>query len=259
MANIRKLFDDSQGAYGNFYFDIFLSFLIIISATLFVMKTYSLSAENLLLVNMFDYCIMALFTIEFALRNYFAKDKLKYTFSLYNIFDLLAVLPFWFLPGVSLQYLRAFRIFKLFRFFEKYLGNKNLNKHRTNQILIAKIFSALFILIYVSSALVYTFESRANEQINTFADAVYLSMITVTTVGFGDIVPISQEGRFVVMLVVLFGIFLIPFYIGSLLRFYVKNLYKKNFVCRSCGHNMHDENAVHCKLCGNILYGDHEG
>ena len=257
--NFRKLLDDSMEGYGNFYFDLLLIFLVLFSSLLFVFKTYNLNPSVEFLIDVFDYLIMIIFTFELFFRNYFAKEKKKYFFSLGNIFDLLAIIPFWFVPGVSLQFLRVFRVLKLFRFFGKYLNQQYVKKRTLNQILIAKMVSVLFVLLYVSSSLIFVFESPKNENISTFADAFYLSLVTVTTVGFGDIVPVSQEGRTVIMFVILFGIFLIPVYIGTLLRSYIKNSTKKDFACGICGHRFHDDNAVHCKMCGDILFDRQHG
>lgn len=121
------------------------------------------------------------------------------------------------------------------------------------------MLSVLFILIFVSSSLIYTFEAPFNDKINNFSDAVYLSLVTVTTVGFGDIVPVTENGRFVVMIVILFGIFLIPVYIGSLLKSYIHTSKKRDVTCKKCGLKKHDHNATHCKMCGEIIYQEFEG
>ncbi len=121
------------------------------------------------------------------------------------------------------------------------------------------MLSVLFILLFVSSSLIFTFESPFNDKINNFSDAVYLSLVTVTTVGFGDIVPVTQNGRFVTMVVILFGIFLIPIYIGSLLKSYINTSKKANITCKKCGLKKHDHNATHCKMCGEIIYQEFEG
>ncbi len=252
--NLKKLLDDDKTGFGNFYFDLFLIILILISSLLFVMETYFTQGKFSLFLKSMDYLIMSIFTLEVFLRNYFAKNRKKVFFSIYNLIDLLAIIPFWFINNISLQYLRVFRILKLFKFLNKYFNSHYLSKKRNNQIIFLKVFSTLFILIFISSSLIFSFESPHNDKINTFADAIYLSLVTVTTVGFGDIVPATEQGRFIIMIIILFGIFLIPVYISSLLRNYISSAYKKNTICKNCGLARHDYNATHCKMCGNLIF-----
>ena len=71
--------------------------------------------------------------------------------------------------------------------------------------------------------------------------------------------PETNSGRLVIMFSVLFGLFLIPIYIGSLLRDYMSNTHKKNVVCKNCGLKKHDFNATYCKMCGKTIYQEFDG
>jgi len=257
MEDVRELLDDNRLTLANYYFDLLVIGLIILSCLIYVALTYASGTTYLVLFGV-EIVLMAFFTLEFSLRIYLEKKYKKYLFSWYGLFDALAVIPFWLafaVPGMgSLLFLRILRIFKLYRFFNKYLDEAKAQKRIASRILITKMVFTLGAILFISSGLFYTFEGPVNDKINYFDDALYFSLVTITTVGFGDITPVSKAGRFVVMGVVLLSIFLIPVYLASLLRAYMSQNDKKATTCKKCGLRYHDANAVHCKMCGEIIY-----
>ena len=116
-----------------------------------------------------------------------------------------------------------------------------------------KVAFSMFVLLYVSSGLFYTFEHNDNPDINSFDDAVYFSLVTVTTVGFGDITPVTKSGQVVVMLIILAGVFSIPVYMSTLLQEHFGRANKKYKPCNRCGLKYHEESASHCRNCGLML------
>jgi len=251
--NLPLLFRDERQAYGNATFDVIILVLITLSAALFITQSYVNSGEPPLWSLFLDSLIMILFSMELFLRNYYAKDRAAYFFSLSNIIDTVAVVPFWI--GVpSLQFLRAFRFFRFFRFFDRYISKHPANARMHQGSLVFKIVATFLVFLYISASVLYTFEKEANDRVSSFGDAVYLAVVTATTVGFGDIVPVTPEGKVTIVVIISMSIFLIPVYLGSLIKLFVVSTKRRQTTCKSCGLKFHDYNAVHCKMCGEVIY-----
>lgn len=213
-------------------FDLIIVALILISSMIFVAETYSLPGQVAQVLGFIDVTIILLFTFEYLARVYVARPSGKYIFSWLGAVDLIAFLPFWisfFVPWVhTLQFLRVLRVFKLFRFFKQHLNGKKIKIKDIQRVLIAKMLFVVFTLLFVSSALIFTLEAPHNPGINTFDDAAYFAIVTVTTVGFGDITPVTRSGRMAISLMILFGILLIPIYVASLMRTYMVYYHKNH-------------------------------
>ncbi|HIG93588.1 TPA: two pore domain potassium channel family protein [Candidatus Woesearchaeota archaeon] len=87
---------------------------------------------------------------------------------------------------------------------------------------------------------------------------MYFTIITITTVGYGDISPVTTIGRLVSVLTVLAGVTLIPWQLGKLLKVVLSSNTKKKVKCTKCGLEDHDNDAIHCKACGTIIKQKHE-
>ncbi len=255
--HLAKFFDEKGKTKEEFYFDVFLIILVLASSCFYVLETYNLTPEWYTFVRTLDVLVMMFFSIELFARIRVNKDNKKYLGSFFNIADILAVVPFWLsliIPGFgSLQFLRVFRLFKIFRYFDKYFNHKHVPKKKITQILIMKIAFTLFVLLYVSAGLFFTFEATQNPEIGTFDDALYFSMVTVTTVGFGDITPVTKIGQFIVMFIIMAGVFSIPVYMSTLLQAHIGQINKKKIPCQTCGLQFHEQSASHCKNCGTML------
>jgi len=135
--------------------------------------------------------------------------KMKYILSVRAIIDLLAILPFFH----ELRLLRIFilfRVFKLFRYAKSFQTLAGVLSTKKFEFLTLGMFAA--VVIFVSSVLIYVMEANnPNSPINTLYDAVYWSIVTISTVGYGDVTPISAEGRFVAMIVITAGIAVLAF------------------------------------------------
>jgi len=263
FSDVEYLLDDKKTTRANYYFDIIITGLILLSCILYVALTYLHPGSfEYTLVLAAEVLLMVIFTVEYLLRIYFEKKPSEYMLSWYGVFDFLAVVPFWLsfmLAGFGgLQFLRILRVFKLYRFFAKYLDKDKIKKEVASRILITKMIFTLGVLLFISAGMIYTFETPVNENINSFDDALYFSLVTVTTVGFGDITPESGVGRIVVMIMVLASILVIPVYVASLLKSYMSHTGKRATTCTKCGLRYHDENAVHCKMCGEIIYQEYD-
>jgi voltage-gated potassium channel len=112
----------------------------------------------------------------------------------------------------------------------------------------------LFTIVFVYSGLIYQVEHRVNaEDFGTFLDAFYFSVVTMTTVGFGDVTPTSEAGRLMTVLMILTGIALIPWQLGDLIKQLLKTANQVEKACSGCSLPFHDADAQFCKICGSKL------
>jgi len=228
--------------------------LIFISSGIFVAETYDLPGYIRLQLDLVDKVILGIFALEYGLRLWSAKDKIKYIFSLYGIIDLMAILPF-FIGVVDISFIRLlrwFRILRLIRFIDRKFPNSQISNE--DSAIFIRILFTLFAIVFVFSGLIYQVEHPVNSQVfRTFFDAFYFSIVTMTTVGFGDVTPTSGLGRLLTALMILTGIALIPWQIGDLIKRFVKTANQVETVCSVCGLSFHDLDARFCKKCGTRL------
>lgn len=200
------------------YFAFFIQALILLSIITFSIETIpDLKPQTREILQSIEIISVVIFTIEYGLRIYVADKKMKFIFSFFGIIDFLAILPFYLSFGLDLRSLRVFRFFRLFRLFKLMRYNKAIN-HFTRAIYIAKEEIILFmfiilILIYFSAVGIYYFENQVQpEHFSSIFDSLWWSIITLTTVGYGDVYPITVGGKVFTffMLIIGLGIVAIP-------------------------------------------------
>jgi voltage-gated potassium channel len=208
LKNIVERTDTRSGR----AFDLTFQALIILSLLAFAVDTLpGLPDRFSAFLSVSEVVIVLLFTIEYALRILVADRKLKFVFSFFGIIDLLAILPFYLTTGVDLRSIRAVRMLRLFRAFKIMRYSKAIARmHKA--FLLAREELVLFlcasgIILYLASVGIYYFENPA--QPDVFASvfhAMWWSVVTLTTVGYGDIYPITIGGRIFTGLVLLVGL-----------------------------------------------------
>ena len=193
-------------------FDYTIQILIIISLVSFSIETLpGLSPQAQTLLQLIEIVTTILFTVEYLLRLTVAKRKFKFIFSFFGIIDLVAFLPFYFSWGVDMRFIRAFRLLRLFRILKLVRYSKALR--RFNQaLMIAKeelvlYLSMTMLLLYLSAVGIYYFEHEAQPEIfSSVFHSLWWSVATLTTVGYGDIYPITTGGRLFTFFVLLLGL-----------------------------------------------------
>jgi voltage-gated potassium channel len=228
--------------------------LVLLSSGIFVAQTYPISTQLRSFLDGLNQIILILFSIEYLLRLWSSDRKIRYIFSLYGLIDLLAILPF-LLTTVDISFIRVFRWFRVLRLI-RFVEGKTIFGYvsREDSVIFARILFTLFTIVFVYSGLIYQVEHPVNpHQFSTFLDAIYFSVATMTTVGFGDITPTSEMGQLLTVLMILTGIALIPWQLGDLIKQLVKTSKQLEIRCENCGLASHDADAKFCKACGNGL------
>jgi voltage-gated potassium channel len=201
-----------------------------------------------------EFAITILFTIEYLLRVFSIRYKHEYIFSLFGIIDLLAIVPFYiglFFPAmhffVLIRMLRMLRIFRIFNLADymndgKYIVSALKNSSR--KIYIFLLFLSIFIIII--GAIMYVVEGGRNG-FESIPQSIYWAVVTVTTVGYGDVSPSTPIGKFISILVMLSGYSIIAVPTGIMTSEFRNAYQKKN--CSKC-RAVNDREANFCKNCG---------
>lgn len=211
IETLKRSLSDSDNNYEKL-FSFVLQFLIILSLVTFTIDTLpDLSEETRRTLRVIEIITVVIFTLEYVFRVFAAEKKLKFIFSFYGLVDLLAVLPFYISSGLDLRAVRVFRLLRLVRIFKLFRYSQAINRfHRA--LLIAKEELILFgfvalIVLYLSAVGIYYFESEAQpEQFKSVIHSLWWALTTLTTVGYGDMFPITAGGRFFTFLVLMVGL-----------------------------------------------------
>lgn len=208
--DLQGLINDPTSRKGKI-FALFIQFLILVSIISFSIDTLpNLSNETKEILGIIEIVTVLIFLIEYILRLYAAKKKLSFVFSFYGIIDLLSIAPF-FIAGMDLRALRAFRLLRLIRVFKLVRYNKAIKRFaRAFSIAKEEIFLFMFvslILLYLSSVGIWYFENSVQpESLKSVFHGMWWSVATLTTVGYGDIYPITVGGKIFTFVVLMIGL-----------------------------------------------------
>lgn len=261
---IRFYLIDSETSLGK-SIDIFIVFLNILICLIFVIDTYPISEATRKFLWNLEVITIIFFIMEYIARLYGARNRLKHSVHIFSIIDLVAILPtilLILLPGFPLHIeflktIRAFRVLRFLRFIadpQFFFGKISISLLKTVRLILT-----ILIIFFISSGFFWYTESSVNNNVETFGDAFYFTVVTLTTVGFGDITPVSSSGRIVTILMIISGIILIPWQVGLIAKEWIRFSDKRLVVCKKCGLKYHEKDATHCKACGYLIYQEFEG
>ena len=247
------------------WFDIILLVLIVLSVIVVLLESVNEYAARFGAVFFWiEIFFTAVFTIEYVLRLYVVYRPIKYATSFFGIVDLLSLLPtyiaFFFAGSGSLlviralRLLRVFRIFKLGQFMREGAVIVNAMRASWNKILVFLFF--VMLVVTIIGAIMYLIEGQTNEAFTSIPRSIYWAIVTLTTVGYGDITPQTAFGQFLSAAVMILGYAVIAVPTGivtnEILSDQLDN--KTNTQsCRFCGREGHDDDALYCKYCGELL------
>lgn len=208
---IHNLLNSTDTLSGKVFFYV-IQMLIIASLVSFSFDTLpDLSTKIKYYLYILEVIIVLVFTIEYGLRIYIAENKLRFIFSFYGLVDLIAILPFYIASGFDLRSVRIFRLLRLIRILKLFRYNQALDRFK-HALLIVKEELILFgfiaiVLLYLSAVGIYYFEHAAQpEQFKSIFHSLWWSVTTLTTVGYGDMYPITAGGKFFTFLVLMIGL-----------------------------------------------------
>ena len=208
---IKQIIEESDTKAGK-YFDFFIQFLIVISLISFSIETIpDLSKTTKIILRYVEIITVFIFSMEYLLRLLIADKKLKFIFSFYGIIDLMAILPFYISSGIDLRSIRILRLFRLFRILKILRYSKAIRRFKLaftsiKEEMILFLMTTLF-LIYLSSIGIYYCESDAQtDSFKSVFHCLWWSIVTLTTVGYGDAYPITTWGKVFASFVMVIGI-----------------------------------------------------
>ncbi len=203
-----------------------------------------------------DLIIGALILADMAARAWIAKKRLLFLFSLTTLTDLivLASLLAPLIIGSNLGFLRILRVLRLVRSFRlvERLDSATKGFPINQRVIVAAV--NLLAFIFVVTSMVWVWEHDRNEDMKTYVDALYFTITTLTTTGFGDITLTDRFGRLLTIGIMIFGI---GFFLNLLQAIYRPS--KVEQTCTECGLSLHDHDASHCKHCGSVIYIETKG
>jgi len=245
-------------------FDVFLLIMIFLSVIIVMLDSvaiYHIRYGHLFYI--IEWIITIVFSIEYILRIISLSRPWKFVFSPLGLIDLLAIIPTYLSLLIAgsqtliivraLRLLRIFRIFKLQQYLSemRFLSVALINSLRKISIFLMFVITAVTIM----GSVMYLVEDPKNG-FTSIPQSIYWAIVTITTVGYGDISPVTPLGKFVASLIMLlgYGIIAVPTGIVSTeMALTARNRNEKHDVCPSCGKEGHDQDALFCKICGTKL------
>lgn len=243
-------FEDTETNLG-FWSNLSILGLILLSSAIFVTETYPISQKFQASLEVIDLVILISFTIEYSLRFWSSDNPRKFFFSFFSLIDLVAILPL-LLGWTDIRFIRIFRWFRILRIVRFWnIERKILGFETEDSIAFIRIFLTLFTLIFVYAGLIYQVEHHINaDRLVNFFDAFYFVVVTMTTVGYGDVIPLSLAGRLMTVLMIFTGVLFIPWQLSELIKQVVKSSSLIEQECSNCSLSRHDPDAKFCKQCG---------
>ncbi|WP_291115834.1 ion transporter [Flavobacterium sp. UBA6135] len=247
-------------------FDLILLGLIFLSVLLVMLETiegFDVKYHNQILF--LEWIITIFFSIEYILRIICIDKPKRYIFSFYGIIDLIAILPmylsYFFASSNLFAVIRALRLLRLFKILNHpHFSGQSLQLRKSliasRGKIIAFIYFVLISCILIGS-LMYVIEGKESG-FTSIPISIYWCIVTLTTVGFGDITPVTPLGQFIASFVMIMGYGIIAVPTGIVTAEFAKSEYQRGLEtvpndCLNCGKKNHAENSKFCDQCGNAL------
>lgn len=245
-------------------FDIVLLIAIIASIVFVMLESVKSFDEKLYeFLNIAEWIITILFSIEYILRIVAIKKPFRYIFSFYGIIDLLSTLPkylsFVIVGSHNLAALRALRLLRVFRILKltRYVGasNRLIIALRASKAKIAVFLFFVVIICIILGTIMYMVEGEENG-FTSIPRSVYWAIVTLTTVGFGDIAPNTPLGQLIASVIMILGYSIIAIptgIVGAEMSKMTNDEDSNTQACPNCLKDHHKENAIYCYNCGSVL------
>lgn len=243
-------------------FDVVLLIIILFSVVLVLLESVpSIRLSHQPTLRILEWMITIVFTIEYVLRIIIVKKPFRYIFSFYGIIDFLSVVPTYLSLIIvgshslvvirMLRLLRVFRILKLTRYTNA--GRTLARAMWASREKISVFIFFVITLVVIIGTIMYMVEGETYG-FTSIPRSIYWAIVTLTTVGYGDISPVTPLGQFLASIVMILGYAIIAVPTGIVTAEMIKPSTAANTqVCSGCLHDKHDDDAVFCKKCGNKL------
>ncbi|MCK0131257.1 ion transporter [Flavobacteriaceae bacterium F08102] len=246
-------------------FDGLLLVFIVASILLVMLESVdSLNAKYHDFFNIAEWVITILFSIEYIGRVIVVKRPFTYIFSFYGIIDLLSTIPKYlsliFVGTHALVALRALRLMRIFRILKLARFVKETNTLmlavRNSRAKISVFLFFIVIMAVILGTVMYLVEVNQNSGFTSIPTSVYWAVVTLTTVGYGDIAPVTAVGQFIATIIMVMGYGIIAIPTGMVTAEYVKKerVHMNTQVCQKCNTNDHRDGANFCYKCGHNLH-----
>lgn len=263
---LHKIIFESDTKAGRI-FDLVLLGLIILSVIVVVLETIpALHNRYFQWFYAVEWFFTIIFTIEYVLRLYTVQSPAKYARSPFGLIDLISILPTYlsiFVAGsqslLVVRILRLLRVFRILRMGHYLDAGQIISRAlRTSRHKIAVFMFFVVQLVVIIGAVMYFVEGKTNPGFSSIPKSIYWAIVTLTTVGFGDITPQTVFGQFLASLVMIMGyaIIAVPTGIVSAEMVSAQRRSLHTQACRHCSREGHDDDATHCKYCGWKLNDD---
>ena len=245
-------------------FDVVLLIFILASIVLVMLESVSsINDKYADFFNQAEWVITILFTFEYFARIISIKKPSEYIFSFYGVIDFLSTIPkylaVFFVGGHALVALRALRLLRVFRILKlaRYIGESNqlVKALKASRAKIAVFLFAVLIISIILGTVMYLVEGDQGSGFTSIPRSVYWAIVTLTTVGYGDIAPVTPLGQLIAAMIMIMGYGIIAIPTGIVTAEYVNsdNVHTNTQSCQFCSAEGHHDNAKFCYECGHKL------
>jgi len=254
--HLTRIFDNPDSGVGKFV-SFFLVILIAISIFFFIIETTTWGLQYHYYFHQFDLFVITVFAIEYVIRLYLSPKKWEFVCSPLAVIDLLVIGSFY-IALTNFTFLRSFRVLKILQLLKIFRYSETLTqffKSFKNYQDEFRIFTvSLIVAMVIGSSGLYYLEREVNPELATIPDAIWWSVVTVSTVGYGDVVPITWGGKILAGIMMFMGLGVIAIFTAIITKMFIDHFFgKRNHNCHYCHYPRHDFDAKFCKNCGNVL------